>query len=181
MRVFLTPLSIVIFFALSLLSLEQKGQKCQHQSHFFKENYNSRSDSIDLLHQNIHLDFTEFSNNFIRAHSQITALPLLSNLNEIHFDLEGLIVDSVFINSSPALYSQGISDLRLDLPNYILGDTLLCQIYYHGNPIHDTSWGGFYFQSGYAYNMGVGFDALPHNYGRVWHPCYDSFRERSTY
>ncbi len=181
MRVILSPLSIAFFFAFSLLSLEQKGQKCQHQSHFFKENYNSRSDSIDLLHQSIFLDFTEFSTNFIRAHSQITALPLLSNLNEIHFDLEGLIVDSVFINSYPTLYSQGISDLHLDLPNYALGDTLLCQIYYHGNPIHDTSWGGFYFQSGYAYNMGVGFDALPHNYGRVWHPCYDSFRERSTY
>ncbi|MGZ4059899.1 MAG: T9SS type A sorting domain-containing protein, partial [Bacteroidia bacterium] len=41
--------------------------------------------------------------------------------------------------------------------------------------------GGFYFQSGYAYNLGVGFAALPHNYGRVWYPCFDNFVERASY
>jgi len=181
MRVFLTHFPIAFLSLFFFFSFRLNAQKCNHQSHFLKENYNSRSDSIDLLHQDIHLDFTAFTNNSIQANAQITALPLLDNLNEIHFDFEGLQVDSAFINSTPVLYSQGIADLHILLPNYQLGDTLLCSIFYHGNPINDISWGGFYFQSGYAYNMGVGFDALPHNYGRVWHPCYDSFRERSTY
>src|SRR5690606_32211758 len=40
---------------------------------------------------------------------------------------------------------------------------------------------GFYFQGNYAYNLGVGFAADPHNYGRVWHPCFDNFVERAKY
>ncbi|MEM9025246.1 MAG: M1 family metallopeptidase, partial [Bacteroidota bacterium] len=31
------------------------------------------------------------------------------------------------------------------------------------------------------FNLGVGFDANPHNYGRVWFPCFDNFVERATY
>ncbi|MBL7899650.1 MAG: hypothetical protein JNJ99_14015, partial [Crocinitomicaceae bacterium] len=34
---------------------------------------------------------------------------------------------------------------------------------------------------GYYYNLGVGFESDPHNYGRVWHPCFDNFVERATY
>jgi len=55
-------------------------------------------------------------------------------------------------------------------------------VFYKGSPQLDPSgWGGFYFQGDYAYNLGVGFGSDPHNYGRVWHPCFDNFAERSTY
>jgi aminopeptidase N len=163
------------------LSIEQKAQKCNHQHLFFKQNYNSRSDTLDILHQDISIDFTQFSSNYISATAEIKGLPLLSNVTEIRFDLEGLIADSVFVNNTAIFYTQSPYSLIATLPNYSLGDTLHFRIHYSGYPINDSSWGGFYFQSGYAYNMGVGFDALPHNYGRVWHPCFDSFRERSTY
>jgi hypothetical protein len=33
--------------------------------------------------------------------------------------------------------------------------------------------------NGYAFNLGVGFAADPHNFGRVWFPCFDNFVERS--
>jgi aminopeptidase N len=63
-----------------------------------------------------------------------------------------------------------------------VADTSEVTVYYHGIPKQDASgWGGFYFQGNYAYNLGVGFDANPHNYGRVWFPCFDNFVERSTF
>jgi hypothetical protein len=65
-------------------------------------------------------------------------------------------------------------------------DTSVITVYYHGQPQMDaTGWGGFYFDNTqgaeYAYNLGVGFGAKPHNYGRVWFPCFDNFVERSKY
>jgi hypothetical protein len=44
-----------------------------------------------------------------------------------------------------------------------------------------SGWGGFSFSGNYAYNLGVGFGAKPHNYGRVWFPCFDNFVEKSKY
>ncbi|MEI8138187.1 MAG: M1 family aminopeptidase, partial [Bacteroidota bacterium] len=65
-------------------------------------------------------------------------------------------------------------------------DTSIFIVYYKGQPQGDPSgWGGFYFDNTggaqYAYNLGVGFGAKPHNYGRVWFPCFDNFVERSKY
>ncbi|MGE0567992.1 MAG: M1 family aminopeptidase, partial [Bacteroidia bacterium] len=67
-----------------------------------------------------------------------------------------------------------------------INDTSYVNVYYNGQPVTDNSgWGGFYFDNHggneYAYNLGVGFQANPHNYGRVWHPCFDNFVERSAY
>ena len=55
-------------------------------------------------------------------------------------------------------------------------------IYYHGAPQKDPSgWGGFYFSGDYAFNMGCGFEDVPHNYGRVWFPCNDNFTDKAKY
>ena len=41
-----------------------------------------------------------------------------------------------------------------------INDTALVTVYYHGTPQGDPlNWGGFYFDNGYAYNLGVGFGA----------------------
>ena len=60
-------------------------------------------------------------------------------------------------------------------------DTLVCTVNYSGSPIRDKSWGGFFFQKGYAFNMGVGMASVPHSYGRVWYPCVDDFKDKATY
>ena len=54
-------------------------------------------------------------------------------------------------------------------------------IFYQGVPTRDPDWGGFYFEGGYAYNLGIGLTSNPPNYGRGWFPCFDNFVERSTY
>ncbi len=175
--------SLLFVVVCSILSIQIAGQiVCSHK-HGFKDlsNSNSRCDTVDIIDTFVYLDFTNFTSNNIRGYADIVVSPLMVNIPQLHLDLEGLIVDSVFINSTAAAYNHNGSDLFIDLPNLASWVNFTARVYYHGSPIHDTSWGGFYFSSGYAYNMGVGMDALPHNFGRVWFPCFDNFRERCTY
>ena len=144
---------------------------------------NSRSDTIDILNYEINLDFTDFYTQTIKGNCNITFTPKTNGINVINFDLLALNIDSITSQNTLLTYTYNDTLIRVDLPSSInLLDTSNIIIYYHGNPQTDASgWGGFYFSGIYAYNLGVGFDASPHNYGRVWFPCFDNFVERSTY
>lgn len=144
---------------------------------------NLRSDTIDILHYDIHLDLTDFAGQTLNGYATITFAPRMNSVTEINLDLLSLIVDSVKINSAIQPFSYDDTLLKITLPVVMnIGDTNAVTVFYHGHPVIDQSnWGGFYFQSGYAYNLGVGFAAYPHVYGRVWHPCFDNFVERATY
>ena len=147
-------------------------------------NYNSRSDTFDILHYDIDIQSVNFGNSTIGGNCIVQARALLPNLNSIRFDLLRLTVDSVLLlpSATPLLYSTNDSILTVQLAQAAnTGDTLRIKIFYGGQPRTDASWGGFYFDSGYAFNLGVGFSADPHNFGRVWHPCFDNFVERATY
>jgi hypothetical protein len=145
---------------------------------------NLRSDTIDILNYNISLNITDFTNKIISGNTAVKLTPKINGVSELNLDLLKLIVDSVKIGSSTLTYTYNDTLLSINLLPTILNinDTAVVIIYYHGTPQGDpTGWGGFYFQSGYAYNLGVGFGALPHVYGRVWFPCFDNFIERSSY
>jgi aminopeptidase N len=92
-------------------------------------------------------------------------------------------MDSVVMGQALLNFSYNDTLLKIDFPSPLtITDTSALIVYYHGKPVTDASgWGGWYRQSGYAYNLGVGFDAKPHVYGRVWHPCFDNFAERAKY
>ena len=92
-------------------------------------------------------------------------------------------IDSVSLNSSLLTYSYNDTLLRVNLLTSLnTTDTLNLIVYYQGAPQGDPAgWGGFSFSGNYAYNLGVGFGAKPHNYGRVWFPCFDNFVEKSAY
>ena len=184
----LLNLNRIILIALwSILSYNSYGQtpshlNCNHR-HSAKDlsNSNSRCDTVDIVDTYVYLDFTNFSSNNLRGYADIVVSPLMVNIPQLHLDLEGLTTDSVFVNSVSASFIHTGPDLFIDLPNLPSLVNFTVRVYYHGSPIQDNSWGGFYYSGGYAYNMGVGMDALPHNYGRVWFPCFDNFRERCTY
>ena len=184
----LLNLNRIILIALwSILSYNSYGQtpshlNCNHR-HSAKDlsNSNSRCDTVDIVDTYVYLDFTNFSSNNLHGYTDIVVSPLMVNIPQLHLDLEGLTTDSVFVNSVSASFIHTGPDLFIDLPNLPSLVNFTVRVYYHGAPINDTSWGGFYYSGGYAYNMGVGMDALPHNFGRVWFPCFDNFRERCTY
>jgi aminopeptidase N len=143
---------------------------------------NERSDTIDVLHYYIYLDITNIAGSTIAGYTTVTFTPRMNSVNELCLDLLGLNVDSIKIGSTLLTYTYDDTLIKMTLPATMnIGDTTDVTVWYNGQPQSDASWGGFYFQNGYAYNLGVGFDANPHVFGRVWHPCFDNFVERATY
>lgn len=143
------------------------------------------SDTVDVLNYSINLDIINISSKNISGYTELTLVSKMSNVSAIPLDLLRLAVDSIFVGGIAApLYAYNDTLLRISLSSPAgMGDTLLVRVYYHGFPQEDASgWGGFYFSgSTYAFNLGVGFQAVPHNYGRVWFPCVDDFIDRATY
>ncbi|MFM7311306.1 MAG: M1 family aminopeptidase, partial [Flavobacteriales bacterium] len=125
------------------------------------------------------LDFSAMPSSDIVGVTELQIVQLQEHPN-IHLDFQGLDVDSVFVNDQPVAYQQSSPNLYI---NYaaLAGDTIFVRVHYQGSPQTDATWGGVYFSSGYAFNLGVAFTSVPHNFGRVLYPCLDNFIERSTY
>ena len=186
---FLT-LSFFVFQSICNLQGQTPGcQTCknaQAQSLYYSSE-NLRSDTFNVLKYTINLEIGTTANPQLAGNTQIRFAPKLNNRTFIRFDLLKLIVDSVKENTSLLTYAYNDTILKVNFtaPKNTT-DTSIFTVYYHGIPqIDGTGWGGFYFDNTqgaqYAYNLGVGFGAKPHNYGRVWFPCFDNFVERSKY
>ena len=145
--------------------------------------YKAKSDTIDILHYSINLDLTKVQQRDIKGHCDISFTPKMSNVNSIRLDLLMLQIDSILVDGQAANYNYNDTIIHLGLgSSFSPADTGLIKVYYHGSPQGDGSnWGGWHSQSGYYYNLGVGFAANPHTYGRAWFPCFDNFVEKSTY
>lgn len=140
-----------------------------------------RTDSVHVAHYDINLSVLDFTNNTIDGHTDITVVSKVSNLTQLRLDLMVLTVDSVTVNQNPATFSHVGEALFVNVPAMQSGDTALVRVYYHGSPAHDGYFGGFYFNGGYAYNVGVALSDIPHSYGRCWYPCLDEFTDKSSY
>lgn len=154
-----------------------------HVDASFAKTYDPRSDTVDILNYTISLRITDFANKIISGNTVVTLRAKQNGIQYIRLDLLALTVDSVTQNGVRINHTHVNSKINFKLINTLaMDDTTAVKVYYQGTPSGDvTGWGGFYFQSGYAYNLGVGFGADPHVYGRVWFPCFDNFVERSTY
>ncbi|MEY3249544.1 MAG: hypothetical protein RL742_1587 [Bacteroidota bacterium] len=143
-----------------------------------------RSDSMDLLRIDLALRLDFDAKRLQDARADIACTPLLPNQPSVRFDLLQMQVDTVFWNLAGALNWQYDGQaLQINFPQALQpGDTAVVSIQYGGQPVQDASgWGGFYWQGAFAYNLGVGFDADPHNFGRAWFPCFDNFQERFAF
>lgn len=142
------------------------------------------SDSIDITHYQVTLTVTDFTSKIIGGHTSLKALPKVNGLRVIPLDLLKLTIDSVKLgNTLTTAYTYNDTLLKITSATaFNTGDTIRLTVYYHGVPQLDPSgFGGFYFSGDYAYNLGVAFDANPHNYGRVWFPCTDDFQDKAFY
>jgi len=166
-------LSLLLFFFITATAFSAKDTKAV-------------SDSVDVLNYCIHLDMVHLSTHSISGFTTLQITPRTNNLSLIKLDLLEMNIDSIYFeNTLLTTFTYNDTVIRIHLPYSInVNDTVLLTVYYHGFPQEDAShWGGFYFSSdsAFAYNLGVGFDAVPHNYGRVWFPCIDDFVDRATY
>lgn len=140
-----------------------------------------RTDSVHVAHYDLTLSVVDFTNHVVDGHTDLTMVAKVNNLNQIRLDLMGLTTDSITLNGISANFSHVGEDIFIDVPTMQSGDTAQVRVYYHGVPPHDVSFGGFYFNGEYAYNVGVALYDQPHAYGRCWFPCMDEFTDKSTY
>ncbi|MBN2777851.1 MAG: T9SS type A sorting domain-containing protein [Bacteroidales bacterium] len=144
----------------------------------------SHSDILDVKSYTINLDITDIDGEYIEGYASLILSPIQENTDIFILDLQNLVVDSITCDQSELdgfTYNDTI--ITIDLADsFNPEDEITINVYYHGNPQEDPSgWGGFYFMSGYAFNLGVGFEDVPHNYGRVWFPCNDDFVDKAVY
>ncbi|MFK5854822.1 MAG: M1 family aminopeptidase [Bacteroidota bacterium] len=138
-------------------------------------------DTIHAVHYGIHIEDVNTTAQTISGFTEIQITPLVSNLNYIALELLQLTTDSVFVNNNVAAFTHNNIRLNINLDNPIsIGDTVLVKVYYHGEPFSEA-WGGFHFSGDYAFNLGVGFQSIPHNLGKAWFPCIDNFTDRAEY
>jgi aminopeptidase N len=181
---------ICLAVGLSFSFMAQKPLQASNKSSaipIYNSPENLRSDTFNILKYTINLEIGNSSTQNILGNTQIRFAPKLNNRTFIRFDLLKLTIDSVKENSSSVSYVYNDTILKINFasPKNTV-DTSVITVYYKGIPqIDATGWGGFYFDNTqaaqYAFNLGVGFGAKPHNYGRVWYPCFDNFVERSKY
>ncbi len=182
---------ILFFFLLACLLPLTNVSKCKAKSVSERLSFalpqpdtnGLRSDTINVLSYNLFLNITDFTHDTLRGNTIVRFTPKMNNIKSICLDLLHFKVDSVLSGATHLAFSYNDTLLTIALPvTENIGDTASVNVYYHGKPVLDPSgWGGFYFSPPYAFNLGVGFDVIPHNFGRSWYPCFDNFIAKSTF
>lgn len=138
---------------------------------------------FEVIHYQIDLNL-DFQKKQIKGHTTLNLSPTNKTLDTITVSLLNYQIDSI-VDKKRRKVDFNYNDTLLTLrPQSTLNkaDTSAITIFYQGDPpIDPTGWGGFYFRKGFAFNLGVGFGAKPHNFGRAWFPCLDNFTDRATY
>ena len=142
-----------------------------------------RGDTVSIKTIQLHINLTDFASKNLIGEAVIGIKAKQNAVSGIHLDLLKLAVDSVKVNAQQAAFSY--NDTTIHIPFFTAlnqNDSATVQVFYHGTPLQEVGdFGGFYWTTSQAFNIGVSFLADPHNYGRVWFPCFDNFRERSLY
>jgi aminopeptidase N len=142
-----------------------------------------RGDTIDLHSYLITLDMSNYASGSLTGDARIGVIAKMNNVQGIHLDLIQLKLDSVKVNAVNSGYTYNDTLLNIDFQTTLnQGDSATVEVYYHGRPLQIAGdFGGFYWLSSAAYNIGVSFKSDPNNFGKCWFPCFDNFQVRSNY
>ncbi|HPY96375.1 MAG TPA: M1 family aminopeptidase [Candidatus Cloacimonadota bacterium] len=161
--------AILIIISLSIMTMLIAHPK------FMKVNPNSspinyaRADSLhgfDIIAYDIWLKIDDIAQSVNGAvNAQVTAE---ENLSNISYELEGLIVDSVYVNGSLAnfTHNNGLINISLDVAS---GSSFTTRVVYHGNPILSNDG----YNNGMTFRANQIFTVSDPNAGRYWWPSYD--------
>lgn len=154
-------------------------QRCSHGASFEKSGL---SDTLDAISYTISMDDFDFENESFSAKTVVELMSKIDDLQEVTLELQDLTVDSVFIGGDKADgYTHQGFFLHIPLTETLnTGELVTVTVFYHGQPFHEA-WGGFHWSGEYCFNLGVGFESIPHNLGKTWFPCIDDFRDRAFY
>lgn len=142
----------------------------------------SLSDTIDVVHYEINLDVLNLPAKTLYGKTGVEFTVRQPSIQTLNLELKQLQVDSVKSSIGDQLaFIQSGERVKITMATPVTStDTALVWIWYHGIPFAE-SWGGFHFFSNYAFNLGVGFESIPHNLGKAWFPCVDDFKDRAFY
>jgi len=172
--VFLTFLSVLYNFNHSLAQFPGKENQARP----------IYSDTIEAVHYSIYLTDMNLTNKTIKGYTEVRLRSKVNSLSSVKLELASLNIDSIFVGHTRTrtfTYTSNRLIIRLSKP-LKAEEIVLVKVFYHGHPFVDPSgWGGFHFSGEYALNLGVGFDAIPHNLGKAWFPCIDDFHDRALY
>lgn len=143
------------------------------------------SDTFDIQHTHLSYDFRHLPQTGIIGKAELQVV-MLHQTSVFRFELDGLglLISSAKINDSTVTQGGSGSMRELYIPSgtWAVNDTALVEIWFAGPGGSDfTGWGGWHHSSPYFFNLGVGFGANPHSYGRSMFPTFDNFIEHSTY
>ncbi len=158
---------------------------CQemHQKFLSLNGISTVATDYNVTHYELHIDSIDFAQQELQCYSGVTVVAQAAPVSTFELSLLGFDLDSIVCNGYAVTHTYNDTIISIQLtPAINLGDSVVVWIYYQGTPAQDASgWGGFYFNGNYAFNLGVGFTADPHNFGRAWFPCVDNFVSRSRY
>src|SRR6185295_4777360 len=96
---------------------------------------NSRSDTINILDYNIHLNITDFAGTTISGFTIITFKSKLDNISELDLDLLKLQIDSITQNNQQLLFTYNDTLIKINLAATMnTGDSSQVTVFYHGVP-----------------------------------------------
>ncbi len=172
---------ITIYFPLWLLLSATLVKAQPDAAAYFSEEHKDGS-AVSATHYAIFLEAEDFSEHSIQGSTVIDMTAAPNSQPEVFLNIISLTVDSIkqagtlindFVQNDTAVY------FTLAAPTGANGDFSV-EVFYHGVPFHEN-WGGFHWSGDYCFNLGVGFESIPHNLGRAWFPCIDNFTSRATY
>lgn len=142
----------------------------------------SRLNEYRVLHYDLFFDFKFKNLEELRAEA-VLEVYFLQSVSQVRLDIKSYDITSVDIPGHQSSFSYNDSALNIQSSSaFQAGDTIQLKIHYEGSTHRESAgFGGFFFRPPYAYNIGVAFNEIPHNFGRVWYPCLDFFTSRSSY
>jgi hypothetical protein len=188
LKFFLFVLSVSFFNTLLNAQKPNEPFSCySHKNHSLRSAQaldDNRGDFIKITNYKIDLDISDFTTKTLSGYTQVSFIPIQDFVAHIDLDLLMLTVDSVTLFDTVLLsFTHNDTLIHINFPQDLTKNfSYKIKVYYHGAPIQTPGdWGGFFWNSTYAFNIGVSFTEDIHNFGKAWFPCFDNFTERSTY
>ena len=136
---------------------------------------------IDVNHYEIRLWDFDFNNQTLQGETfidfQVTERTDVITLELKTLNVTDVACDMVGVTS----FEQSDDLLTIHLDEFLeVGENATLDVRYGGNTFNE-SWGGIHWWGNRVYNLGVGFESIPHNLGKTWFPCVDNFTDKASY
>ena len=139
-------------------------------------------ENIDVTHYELNLWSFNFSDHTLQGEAFID-FTTTAEVSTLVLELKTLTVTDVASDMyEVSSFNQSGDFLTVTFDEPIPANTASTLDVRYGGHTFNESWGGVeWWGSGYVYNLGAGLNAIPHNLGKTWFPCVDSFTDKASY